>query len=154
MKTGLIARAKLLDRRANGPAENQPVLFVTHFHDNRRNCLRLVARVHDAAGKCEIFVARGKLPSFGLAWHVEQQIGLGIIRNKADVHGPAWRTEIIKRAAQNADGESEQHCRHGPHFRRITAWPKRSEEHTSELQSLMRNSYAVFCLQKKTQQNS
>src|SRR3546814_6960965 len=28
----------------------------------------------------------------------------------------------------------------------------RSEEHTSELQSLMRNSYAVFCL-KKTNQN-
>src|SRR3546814_3449385 len=26
----------------------------------------------------------------------------------------------------------------------------RSEEHTSELQSLMRISYAVFCLQKKT----
>src|SRR3546814_10707501 len=29
----------------------------------------------------------------------------------------------------------------------------RSEEHTSELQSLMRNSYAVFCLQKKTTTN-
>src|SRR3546814_4051387 len=30
-------------------------------------------------------------------------------------------------------------------------WPEllRSEEHTSELQSLMRISYAVFCLQKK-----
>src|SRR3546814_1613365 len=28
----------------------------------------------------------------------------------------------------------------------------RSEEHTSELQSLMRNSYAVFCLQKKKKQ--
>src|SRR3546814_6865098 len=28
----------------------------------------------------------------------------------------------------------------------------RSEEHTSELQSLMRKSYAVFCLKKKTQQ--
>src|SRR3546814_9012813 len=27
----------------------------------------------------------------------------------------------------------------------------RSEEHTSELQSLMRNTYAVFCLKKKTQ---
>src|SRR3546814_8111605 len=26
---------------------------------------------------------------------------------------------------------------------------ERSEEHTSELQSLMRNSYAVFCLKKK-----
>src|SRR3546814_3513398 len=30
----------------------------------------------------------------------------------------------------------------------------RSEEHTSELQSLMRNSYAVFCLNKKTQQKT
>src|SRR3546814_10826824 len=28
---------------------------------------------------------------------------------------------------------------------------ERSEEHTSELQSLMRTSYAVFCLQKKNQ---
>src|SRR3546814_6926639 len=30
----------------------------------------------------------------------------------------------------------------------------RSEEHTSELQSLMRISYAVFCLKKKTKHNS
>src|SRR3546814_9471250 len=30
----------------------------------------------------------------------------------------------------------------------------RSEEHTSELQSLMRISYAVFCLQKKNCNNS
>src|SRR3546814_6556132 len=29
----------------------------------------------------------------------------------------------------------------------------RSEEHTSELQSLMRISYAVFCLKKKKQKN-
>src|SRR3546814_2622985 len=29
---------------------------------------------------------------------------------------------------------------------------KRSEEHTSELQSLMRISYAVFCLKKKKEQ--
>src|SRR3546814_1923815 len=29
--------------------------------------------------------------------------------------------------------------------------PSRSEEHTSELQSLMRISYAVFCLKKKKQ---
>src|SRR3546814_7357119 len=28
-------------------------------------------------------------------------------------------------------------------------WDSRSEEHTSELQSLMRISYAVFCLKKK-----
>src|SRR3546814_3160581 len=30
----------------------------------------------------------------------------------------------------------------------------RSEEHTSELQSLMRISYAVFCLKKKTRTNN
>src|SRR3546814_4930203 len=32
------------------------------------------------------------------------------------------------------------------------AWGIRSEEHTSELQSLMRISYAVFCLKKKNTQ--
>src|SRR3546814_7206844 len=30
----------------------------------------------------------------------------------------------------------------------------RSEEHTSELHSLMRTSYAVFCLKKKTKNNN
>src|SRR3546814_1377754 len=49
--------------------------------------------------------------------------------------------------------------RRGAHFRRammsvrepapIARVANRSEEHTSELQSLMRNSYAVFCLKKK-----
>src|SRR3546814_8852602 len=33
-------------------------------------------------------------------------------------------------------------------------WQDRSEEHTSELQSLMRISYAVFCLKKKKQQHT
>src|SRR3546814_5174625 len=42
----------------------------------------------------------------------------------------------------------------GRSARRYGAWITsgtriRSEEHTSELQSLMRNSYAVFCLKKK-----
>src|SRR3546814_4467618 len=36
-------------------------------------------------------------------------------------------------------------------LRRIAPATTRSEEHTSELQSLMRISYAVFCLNKKTQ---
>src|SRR3546814_6164412 len=35
-----------------------------------------------------------------------------------------------------------------------TAPPLRSEEHTSELQSLMRISYAVFCLKKTKYQNT
>src|SRR3546814_4174149 len=37
-----------------------------------------------------------------------------------------------------------------PSSRREVTIATRSEEHTSELQSLMRNSYAVFCLNKKT----
>src|SRR3546814_10762192 len=35
----------------------------------------------------------------------------------------------------------------------VTTFPFRSEEHTSELQSLMRISYAVFCLKKKKKLN-
>src|SRR3546814_1258596 len=38
-----------------------------------------------------------------------------------------------------------------PHARTLDPQDPRSEEHTSELQSLMRISYAVFCLKKKTQ---
>src|SRR3546814_4751693 len=42
----------------------------------------------------------------------------------------------------------------GVNFRNVIhhsmgTWEERSEEHTSELQSLMRISYAVFCLNKK-----
>src|SRR3546814_8881114 len=53
-------------------------------------------------------------------------------------------------------------CRHGPHWmsRRhcrlvhVLHVRHRSEEHTSELQSLMRISYAVFCLKTKNKNNS
>src|SRR3546814_2754437 len=40
-----------------------------------------------------------------------------------------------------------------PQYASARQWPRnthRSEEHTSELQSLMRISYAVFCLKKQT----
>src|SRR3546814_1560562 len=40
------------------------------------------------------------------------------------------------------------YVRRVPGVRRNCGW-RRSEEHTSELQSLMRISYAVFCLKKK-----
>src|SRR3546814_2830842 len=36
-----------------------------------------------------------------------------------------------------------------PNTKMLVGLPGRSEEHTSELQSLMRISYAVFCLKKK-----
>src|SRR3546814_4289491 len=53
------------------------------------------------------------------------------------------RRQLVDAKAQHHhEGQRRQH-RH-PHQRR-------SEEHTSELQSLMRISYAVFCLKKKKQ---
>src|SRR3546814_6746774 len=64
--------------------------------------------------------------------------GKGRVEIVAAVHEPGAGIDAI------ADGD----CRllvHGPD-RRGQAERVRSEEHTSELQSLMRNSYAVFCL--------
>src|SRR3546814_3775596 len=57
---------------------------------------------------------------------------------------------LFLRAAFRSEGK-RQHwprrsfCDYLPYFEHL--W--RSEEHTSELQSLMRISYAVFCLKKK-----
>src|SRR3546814_7980507 len=45
-----------------------------------------------------------------------------------------------------------RHAKAWPHSGSLTS--PRSEEHTSELQSLMRISYAVFCLKKKIKHNS
>src|SRR3546814_6403152 len=60
------------------------------------------------------------------------------------------------RPAKDADADARDQR---PAARRADARPRRprrSEEHTSELQSLMRISYAVFCLKKKknTQRNN
>src|SRR3546814_5301973 len=50
------------------------------------------------------------------------------------------------------DPPAVQHDRYGRllYYRTVNGNGGRSEEHTSELQSLMRISYAVFCLKKKT----
>src|SRR3546814_4125777 len=48
----------------------------------------------------------------------------------------------------------EEQWRRLPCRERLKPGERRSEEHTSELQSLMRISYAVFCLTKKTKQDT
>src|SRR3546814_3670970 len=55
---------------------------------------------------------------------------------------------ILKGAGQYAAMCTQCHLKPGMKDSEL-----RSEEHTSELQSLMRISYAVFCLKKKTKQN-
>src|SRR3546814_6292610 len=55
-------------------------------------------------------------------------------------HAPhAPREQFDQKRADQADNRTKGSAHH----------KHRSEEHTSELQSLMSNSYAVFCLKKK-----
>src|SRR3546814_1105104 len=71
-----------------------------------------------------------------LAEHAQgHRAGPGFVAFVGQLHGPPGDVE---RAVELA----ALHQRFGE---------PRSEEHTSELQSLMRLSYAVFCFQKKTQ---
>src|SRR3546814_5739957 len=58
---------------------------------------------------------------------------------------------VVCKLVRQADWQRFRNC-HTPSFKRgldRLGQQIRSEEHTSELQSLMRISYAVFCLKKK-----
>src|SRR3546814_2663722 len=65
----------------------------------------------------------------------------------------AWRAALVAHfEAHRGDLSEDSLARLDKNPLRIldSKDPRRSEEHTSELQSLMRNSYAVFCLNNKT----
>src|SRR3546814_4635880 len=57
-------------------------------------------------------------------------------------------TTLFRSRGVRRDGGDETDCQ-GQRARPSSGRAARSEEHTSELQSLMRISYAVFCLKKK-----
>src|SRR3546814_5815218 len=81
---------------------------------------------------------------------------LGEARRNADAHRAGCQLEQRKAPGGVEPVEQRReiaHCAEPCHVRqRIDRFRHcgRSEEHTSELQSLMRISYAVFCLKKKT----
>src|SRR3546814_6407235 len=60
------------------------------------------------------------------------------------------RTHLYELLAQRVTGYVEPHYISDDMLRGMDDEIIRSEEHTSELQSLKRNSYAVFCLKTKT----
>src|SRR3546814_1258917 len=64
-------------------------------------------------------------------------------------------TTLFRSAMLWVGGQIVLHGLHEYHVGGIAeALESRSEEHTSELQSLMRSSYAVFCLKQKTHEHS
>src|SRR3546814_1478423 len=74
---------------------------------------------------------------------VEDGLRPGIDDGSGDRHAASLHRST---AASSQSAISSQRCTGMLRLKK----PKRSEEHTSELQSLMRISYAVFCLKKKT----
>src|SRR3546814_2367504 len=75
-------------------------------------------------------------------------------QGRARAHDPPasdGRKAPEERAGKRGAAHHLQRCRHE---RRHGGARQRSEEHTSELQSLMRISYAVFCLKKKKRKNT
>src|SRR3546814_2749755 len=79
---------------------------------------------------------RGKAPIWGPGRVFERQFW-----QEKKAMGRARRSFKLRLSPAGLDVLIDSHC----HLIRVT----RSEEHTSELQSLMRISYAVFCLKKK-----
>src|SRR3546814_3720639 len=74
------------------------------------------------------------------ARHSAQNIAFHEVGRQAVMADPNWRDGDYYYADSPAAGLA---------VARMAAHITRSEEHTSELQSLMRISYAVFCLKKK-----
>src|SRR3546814_4389527 len=72
------------------------------------------------------------------------------LRVEGDDYGAHRHERSRHRRRHQESGAERDACRHRDRDRVVA----RSEEHTSELQSLMRISYAVFCLKKKTAQQS
>src|SRR3546814_10094121 len=65
-------------------------------------------------------------------------------------HHRANELEQLLLAARDLRGGAGLHAVERRRLQQRFRTARRSEEHTSELQSLMRISYAVFCLKKKT----
>src|SRR3546814_10561909 len=92
------------------------------------------------------------------ALHIAQIIGVIDDARQIGVLEIDARPVMMRRAdegAGNEGGRGDGHLKRAIAVARLAAKPRfticrrRSEEHTSELQSLMRISYAVFCLKKK-----
>src|SRR3546814_794128 len=86
----------------------------------------------------------------------EGQVGSKLLvdRRRADVDALGLDVQLASQAEELDQGLARRGDRVARTDRRLGLHvDDRSEEHTSELQSLMRISYAVFCLKKKTKKH-
>src|SRR3546814_6778282 len=100
-----------------------------HFQTNlsgRRTALRVTEMIEAGQGQISCILGQGLM----------RRTWLGNFRN-AMPRGPAKDDQIDERIRTKAIRAMNRNT------------SRRSEEHTSEIQSLMRISYAVFCLKKK-----
>src|SRR3546814_1067769 len=128
-------------------------------------CSSDLRRQHGAhlGARAGVDPGEGREPVLG-----ERDVGGASVARRAPPRQQALLLEALEYAAQIAAVEAElagqflgagglvvgQLVEHPRLGQRKGALQQRSEEHTSELQSLMRNSYAVFCLKKKRNNNS
>src|SRR3546814_7269761 len=129
----------MIRRHPGATRTNTPFTDATLFLSHKE-------QQHRAARKLNFLLRDGRTSA---AWRrlLAAQHGKQATRQTGD--------KAIEKRGQKKEG------RHGKRGRPLPADPfvfpcigsagRRSEEHTSELQSLMRISYAVFCLTKKTQ---
>src|SRR3546814_7803347 len=75
--------------------------------------------------------------------------GVDTLNIGATTSGSFSRSVRPRAVCRSSEGEIKSAMNRGSPENRSKAGGARSEEHTSELQSLMRISYAVFCLKKK-----
>src|SRR3546814_10727508 len=93
-----------------------------------------------------LFLSSRRLLDAVTAWLHDGRAGrFGLCRRDLPSHDPRLLQGVAVpggRLRHHCDASRAGHAQDGR--------TERSEEHTSELQSLMRISYAVFCLKKKT----
>src|SRR3546814_2878710 len=99
------------------------------FADNLDYALKLIDGA-DFAARRRASEQAGKLRGLGISYYVEA-CGAGPGESATIKVADDGDVTVLIGTQSNGQGH------------------ERSEEHTSELQSLMRNSYAVFCLKKK-----
>src|SRR3546814_8720412 len=99
-------------------------------------------KVHFTHDLGDAFIV-GLMSDIGSAWPV-----FAIGSHLMDRQGPG--KVLLKTRHFLGDGRRQFGARSQDAMPPVADATNRSEEHTSELQSLMRISYAVFCLKKKT----